>query len=103
MSEPSMELVVAGVGEIVNLNDAPACVAALSAIRDLESRLREAKAILTDAVAEECKRRGTKTLDLPAGGKAVYADGKCYAHHQARATASPYDVSGNPTKDYPGE
>lgn len=74
MSEPSMELVVAGVGEIVDLGDAVACVQALATIRELESRLREAKAVLTDAVAEECKRRGTKTLDLPAGGKAVYAD-----------------------------
>ena len=36
----------------------------LTEIRDLESQLREAKAALTDALAAEFSRRGTKTLEL---------------------------------------
>jgi hypothetical protein len=75
VSEPGSELVVAGVGEIVNLDDAVQCVNALAAVRDLEQQLREAKAVLTDAIVHECSRMGTKTLSLPSGIKAVVAGG----------------------------
>lgn len=75
MAETSTELVVAGVGEIVDLGDAPQCVSALAAIRDLEQQLREAKAVLTEAIVDECLRRGTKTLEMPAGMKAVVSGG----------------------------
>jgi len=36
----------------------------LTEVRELEARLRELKAGLTDAIANECSRQGTKTLEL---------------------------------------
>lgn len=75
VSEPSTELVVAGVGELVDLTDAAQCVTALAAIRDLEQQLRDAKAALTDAIVSEAMRLGTKTLELPSGMKAVVSGG----------------------------
>lgn len=64
------ELVVPGVGEVVSLDDEVACIQALAAVRDFESQLKEAKAALTAAIIERSKILGTKTIHLPAGGKA---------------------------------
>lgn len=60
--EAGTELVVAGVGSVVNL-DKPAEVAqALADVRALENALRDVKPILTGALVEESKRQGKKTL-----------------------------------------
>lgn len=64
MTEPGLELVVPVTGELLDLNDARACLRVLGEIRDLESRLKEAKAELTTALAAEFSRRGTKTIEL---------------------------------------
>jgi hypothetical protein len=62
MSEPSMELVVPGIGQVVNL-DAPKEVAvALDSIRDLEYQLRIVKQDLTRALVHASEQAGSKTL-----------------------------------------
>lgn len=65
----SEELVVPGVGEVVDLSDEVSCVQALVAVRDFEQQLREAKAALTQAIAERARLLGTQTFELPDGRK----------------------------------
>lgn len=64
------ELAIPGTGELVDLSDTPACVAALDALRNYESLIREAKATLTQAVIEEATRQGVRSLELPNGDRA---------------------------------
>jgi hypothetical protein len=71
----SEELVVAGTGEIVDLGNAPQCASALLAIREMESQLREMKGILTQAIVDECARRGSKTLHFSEGSTATVSGG----------------------------
>lgn len=68
MSE--LGLIVPTSGEVIDLEDPHACLRVLTEIRDLESKLREAKGALTEALAAEFSRQGTKTLEL-GGVKAV--------------------------------
>ena len=70
------ELVVPGVGEVVNLEDEVGCVRALVAVRDFESQLREAKAQLTAAIVERARILGTQTLTMPDGSKASLKGGQ---------------------------
>lgn len=58
------ELVLPTSGEIISLDDADACAGAIDEIREQESRLREAKGILTSALQEVFTKNGAKTLDL---------------------------------------
>lgn len=51
-------------GEVLDPEDAAGCLRVLTEIRELESRLREAKAALTDALSMEFARQGTKTLEF---------------------------------------
>lgn len=60
-----MELVVPGVGEVVNLTDTRQVALALDTVRDLERQLREVKAELTNAIVYASKIEGSKTLHLP--------------------------------------
>lgn len=76
MTDTSMELVVPTTGEVVNLDDPMSVVSALTEIRDLESRLREIKGVLTDAIVAESRRQGTKTIELPDGRKAEVKGGE---------------------------
>lgn len=62
--EHSLSLVVPHTGEILDADDAAGCLRVLSEIRDLESRLKQAKAELTSALAAEFSRQGTKTLEI---------------------------------------
>jgi hypothetical protein len=64
------ELAIPGTGELVDLSDTPACVAALDALRNYESLIREAKATLTRAVIEEATRQGVRSIELPDGSRA---------------------------------
>lgn len=64
MSETSLELVVPTTGEIVNLDDPAGCLRVLTEIRELEAKLRDAKGALTEALAAEFSRLGTKTIEL---------------------------------------
>lgn len=57
-------IVVPVTGEVINLNDPSLCLRVLGEIRDLESRLREAKAELTCALQVEFTRQGKKTLEV---------------------------------------
>lgn len=68
--EFSREIAIPGTGELVDLSDTPACVAALDALRNYESLIREAKATLTRAVIEEATRQGVRSLELPNGDRA---------------------------------
>lgn len=70
-----MELVVPGIGEIVKLDDPGAVALAMDAIRDLQSRLKEVNAELTDALVYHSKQWGGKTLHFE-GGKVVIKGGK---------------------------
>jgi hypothetical protein len=76
MTDTSMELIVPTTGEVVNLDDPMSVVSALTEIRDLESRLREIKGVLTDAIVAESRRQGTKTIVLPDGRKAEVKGGE---------------------------
>jgi len=55
---------IPAVGTVVTLQNASEVARALSDVRDLESQLRDAKRVLTDALVEESRRRGSKTLEL---------------------------------------
>lgn len=58
------ELIVPTTGEVISADDPVGCLRVLSEIRDLEAKLRDLKGALTQALAEEFKRQGTKTLEL---------------------------------------
>jgi hypothetical protein len=58
------ELVVPGIGQIVNLDDPPEVAGALGKVRELESMLRSVKSELTAALVYASQRLGTKTLHL---------------------------------------
>jgi hypothetical protein len=60
----SFSLVVPQTGELLSLDDAAGCLRVLTEIRDLETKLREAKAELTTALSAEFSRQGTKTLEI---------------------------------------
>lgn len=60
----STELVLVTTGELIDLSNTRQVVDALEHIRRLEYELRETKKALTEAVAEECQKQGTKTLHL---------------------------------------
>lgn len=46
------------------MDDPAGCLRVLSEIRELEAKLKEAKADLTAALASEFSRQGTKTLEI---------------------------------------
>lgn len=79
-SEPSTELAVPVIGQVVNLEDANDCALALDAIRDLEYQLKQAKTDLTRALVHHSQQAGTKTLHLDnatvvlSGGEATVYD-----------------------------
>jgi hypothetical protein len=74
VNDGPLQLVVPVTGELLDLEDADKCVQVLTEIRELESQLREAKATLTEALAAEFARRGTKTMEV-GGTKAVLSGG----------------------------
>lgn len=59
-----MNSIVPYSGEIVNLDDPPACLKLLVEIRELEGKLRDLKDDLTEAVKVEFSRQGKKTLEI---------------------------------------
>lgn len=65
MSESGTDLILPHSGELVSLADPASCCRALDELRDLEIRVRELKAMLTDAIVDESRRQGAKTLHLP--------------------------------------
>ncbi len=75
VSEPGMELVVPGIGEVVALDDARQVAFALDAIRDLERQFRSIKTELTAALVYASQREGVKTLHLEGGISAVIKSG----------------------------
>lgn len=93
--DPHEEIVVPGVGELVNLNDYQSCATALDGIRDLESKLREIKGLLSSAIQAEATRQGVKTLELADGRKAVLSGGTEY-EYDADLLAAELAVAGMP-------
>lgn len=63
-------------GVLVSLDDASQCAQALGDLRDLESKIKEAKAIVTDALVREAERQGTRTLTLEDGTTATVKAGE---------------------------
>lgn len=66
----STELVVPGIGEVVNLDDPRQVALALDAIRDLERQFGAVKGELTRAIEYASQIEGSKTIRFE-GGKAV--------------------------------
>lgn len=64
LTAESLTLVVPQSGELLALDDTAGCLRVLTEIRDLETRLREAKAELTFALSAEFSRQGTKTMEV---------------------------------------
>lgn len=60
----SQALVLPHTGELISLEELPKVASALDAIRAHEAQLREVKQILTEALVEESRRQGSKTLRL---------------------------------------
>jgi cell division septum initiation protein DivIVA len=58
----SEALVVPGTGEVVDLNDECQCIAAYAAVVGLEDKVKEAKRMLTAAIAERSRVLGQKTI-----------------------------------------
>lgn len=72
MSEhTSTELVVPGLGTVVNLADPAECAFALDDIREMERQFRYLKTELVERVVEAAKVEGTKTLHFPGGTATV--------------------------------
>ncbi len=63
-SEHSTELVVPGIGQVVNLDDPKEVALALSSVRDLEYMFRAVKTDLTRALVYASELEGRKTLYL---------------------------------------
>lgn len=61
----SVELVVPLTGEVISLDDPGHCAKVMHEIRELEAKLRELKGYLGDALVEESRRQGTKTMHFP--------------------------------------
>ena len=71
----SEELVVPGVGSVVDLTSVESCATALNDIRDYERQYRYIKQELTEALVKASEVEGTKTLHFP-GGKATVKTGE---------------------------
>jgi len=71
----SEELVVPGVGSVVDLTSVESCATALNDIRDYERQYRYIKQELTEALVKASEVEGTKTLHF-AGGKATVKTGE---------------------------
>lgn len=61
---PSREVVVPGVGTVVNLDDPVQVAQALVDVRDYKRRVDEIRPILENILREESQRIGTKTIHL---------------------------------------
>lgn len=91
-----MELVVPGLGAVVNLDDPQQVTLALDDVRDLERELRNVKAELTRAIVHAASVRGTKTLHLEnctaivKGGEAIIYDAEAI-EEGLRAAGMPED------------
>jgi hypothetical protein len=72
VSEPGTELVPLPDGQLINLHDPAAVAVAIDDLRNLEARIKEAKAVLVDAIAQYAEQAGAgKTLNLPGGIRAT--------------------------------
>ena len=71
----SLELVVPGTGELIDLNSENDCAAALTRIDELTGQLREAKREVVYAVQQISERALSKTLMLADGSRLVLTAG----------------------------
>ncbi len=70
LNEPGTDLVPLPDGQLVDLTDPSAVAVAIDDLRNLESRIKETKATLVDALGEYAKNAGYgKTLNLSGGVK----------------------------------
>jgi hypothetical protein len=65
--DPPTELVVPGLGMLVDLERPNECAFALDDIRSLEWQLRQVKMVLTEKLVEHSQIEGSKTLHFPGG------------------------------------
>lgn len=91
-------LVVPGIGQVVNLEDERECALALSALRDFEQQVRDAKRALTEAIVERSRALGTKTIVLKDGVKVEVRGGSETRYdaegieHELRALGAPEEM-----------
>jgi len=64
ISSAETTLIVPTTGEVINPDDPAGCLRVLTEIRELESKLKELKSALTEALGFEFSRLGTKTIEL---------------------------------------
>lgn len=82
---PSVDLVpLPHTGEIIDLNSTEQVARAYSEIRDLESRIKEVKAMLRDALVARSTIHGSKTMHVEGVGKVEVKGG----------TETTYDAQG---------
>lgn len=75
----SKELVVPGLGTVVDLASPSACAFALDDIRDLKRQFGYVETELTEAIVAACEVEGTKTLHFP-GGTAIVKTGETWEY-----------------------
>lgn len=63
----SMSLVLPTTGEVISREDPDACARAFFEIKTLEERLKELRGALAEALLEESRKTGGKTLHLEGG------------------------------------
>jgi alkylhydroperoxidase/carboxymuconolactone decarboxylase family protein YurZ len=63
-TEPGNQLVIHLTGEVIDLGDLPTVAQTLDYLRDIETQIKDAKRVLTDALEAESERQGSRTLDL---------------------------------------
>lgn len=73
--EFSTDLVIRDTGEVVNWEDVNSLARALDWLRSAEQEFRSAKASVQRAIADHAEMRGTKTLTLEDGRKAIVGGG----------------------------
>jgi hypothetical protein len=78
MTDTGTEMVVVPhTGELVNLNDPTECAVALDELRTLETKIKDIKSVLVDAITQYAEQAGAgKTLNLPGGVRAVLKNDK---------------------------
>lgn len=73
--EPGQDIVLPHSGEVIRAEDATACVVALDDLRSMERHIAQAKRALSDAIAAECRRQGTKSIKIKGGRRAEIRGG----------------------------
>lgn len=70
------EIVLPHSGQLIDPHDARQCIFALDELRSMERHIAEAKRTLSEAIAAECRRQGTKSISVQGGRRAEIRGGE---------------------------